>query len=71
MPPLFEMLRKIGDLEDSDWRRTFNLGVGMIFIVPEILLNTAVRALKRAGEKPWVIGQIVKQRRGKAKVEYR
>ena len=71
VPPLFEMLRKIGDLEDSDWRRTFNLGVGMIFNVPEILLNTAVRALKRAGEKPWVIGQIVKQRRGKGKVEYR
>ena len=71
VPPLFEMLRKIGDIEDSDWRRTFNLGVGMIFIVPKARVDAATRSLKRAGEKPWVIGEIVKQRRGRGKVEYR
>jgi hypothetical protein len=27
--------------------------------------------LKKAGEKPWIIGEIMKQRKGKAKVEYR
>jgi phosphoribosylformylglycinamidine cyclo-ligase len=71
VPPLFEMLRKIGDIEDSDWRRTFNLGVGMIFIVPKLRVEAAVRSLKRSGEKPWVIGEIVRQRRGRGKVEYR
>ena len=71
VPPLFEMLRKIGDIEDSDWRRTFNLGVGMIFIVPSARVDAAVRALKRAGEKPWVIGEIIKQRRGRGRMEYR
>ena len=71
VPPLFEMLRKIGDIADSDWRRTFNLGVGMIFIVPENRLNAAVRALERAGERPWVIGEVVKQRRGRGRVDYR
>jgi len=71
VPPLFEMLRRIGDIEESDWRRTFNLGVGMIFFVPRGKVEVAVRSLKRSGEKPWVIGEIVKQRRGKGKVEYR
>ena len=70
-PPLFEMLRKIGQVPEEDWRRTFNLGVGMIFVVPQAKLGAAQKALKKAGEKPWIIGEIIKQRRGKAKVEYR
>jgi len=28
--PIFELLRRIGDIEEDDWRRTFNLGIGMI-----------------------------------------
>ena len=28
VPPLFEMLRSIGEVPEDDWRRTFNLGVG-------------------------------------------
>ena len=70
-PPLFEMLRSIGQVPEDDWRRTFNLGVGMIFVIPQAKLAVAQRALMKAGESPWVIGEIVKQRRGKAKVEYR
>ncbi len=70
-PPLFEVLRNIGQVPEDDWRRTFNLGVGMIFVVPKAKLAEAQKALKKAGEKPWVIGEIIKQRRGKAKVEYR
>jgi phosphoribosylformylglycinamidine cyclo-ligase len=71
VPPLFDMLQKIGNVPVDDWRRTFNLGVGMIFVVPVEKLRAATRALEKAGEKPWVIGEIVKQRRGKSKVEYR
>ncbi len=63
VPPLFETLRKIGNIPDADWRRTFNLGVGMIFIVPAKKADAAFRSLKRQGEKPWVLGEIVKQKR--------
>ncbi len=70
-PALFELLRGIGQVPEDDWRRTFNLGVGMIFVVPQEKLAAAHRALKRLGEKPWVIGEVTKQRRGKGRVEYR
>ena len=43
----------------------------MIFVVPQEKLAAAHRALKRLGEKPWVIGEVTKQRRGKGRVEYR
>jgi phosphoribosylformylglycinamidine cyclo-ligase len=70
VPPLFELLRKIGDVPDDDWRRTFNLGVGMILVIPQRKLDAAQRLLKRAGEKPWVIGEISAQKRGKGRVVY-
>jgi phosphoribosylformylglycinamidine cyclo-ligase len=66
------MLRKIGAVPEEDWRRTFNLGVGMIFVVPKKKTDAALRALARAGEKKaWVIGEVIDQRRGKGRVEYR
>ena len=71
VPPIFEMLRSIGSVPEGDWRRTFNLGVGMIFVVPAKKADVALRTLARAGEKAWVIGEIASQRRGKARVEYR
>jgi phosphoribosylformylglycinamidine cyclo-ligase len=70
VPPLFCMLRSIGDVPEADWRRTFNLGVGMILVVPAVKADSALRALGKAGEKPWIIGEVVPQRRGKARVEY-
>lgn len=70
VPPLFEMLRRIGNVPDADWRRTFNLGVGMILVTPRKKLESALRTLNRAGEKPWIIGEVISQRRGKARVEY-
>ena len=71
VPPLFEMLRSIGEVPEADWRRTFNLGVGMIFVVPKKKADAARRTLARAGEKAWIIGEIAAQRRGKGRVEYR
>ncbi len=70
-PPLFDMLRAIGEIPETDWRRTFNLGTGMILIIPPERVNSALRALKRTGEKPWIIGEVIEQRRGKGRVEYR
>jgi len=43
----------------------------MILAVPATKAAAAQRALARIGERPWVIGEIVKQRRGKGRVEYR
>ena len=68
VPPLFELLRHIGNVPEDDWRRTFNLGVGMIFVVPAKKADKALRTLKN---QAWVIGEIAAQRRGKGRVEYR
>ncbi len=33
IPPVFELLRSLGNIPEDDYRRTFNLGIGMILAV--------------------------------------
>ena len=41
IPPLFGELRAIGNLDMADYRRTFNLGVGMILVIAKRNLGKA------------------------------
>ncbi len=70
-PPIFELLRRIGDVPLDEYRRTFNLGIGMILVVAERDATAARRALKHLGADPVGIGAVVPQRRGRPRVEYR
>jgi len=70
IPPIFQLLRKLGNLDDADYRRTFNLGIGMILAIPANGLTKAERVLKRLGEPYYRVGHIAKQRRGRGQVEY-
>jgi phosphoribosylformylglycinamidine cyclo-ligase len=71
VPPLFEELRRIGNIPEDDYRRTFNLGIGMIFAVPAKGAARAEAALTKLGERPVRIGQVIERKRGRARVEYR
>jgi phosphoribosylformylglycinamidine cyclo-ligase len=71
IPPIFEVLRSIGNVPLDDYRRTFNLGVGMIFVVPARSAGKAEAVLAKLGESPFRIGQVTEQKRGRARVEYR
>jgi len=71
IPPLFEFLRRLGDVPEDDYRRTFNLGAGMILTVPARQTSQAEAALRRIGESPFRIGAVVAHKRGHPRVEYR
>lgn len=70
--PVFELLRRIGRVPDDDYRRTFNLGIGMIFVVGARNAARAQSVLAKMGEPCYRIGQLATAPRGvKAKVIYR
>jgi len=71
IPPLFELLRRIGNIPLDDYRRTLNLGVGLILAVPRRGAARAGSVLSRIGETPFRIGAVVNAKRGRARVEYR
>ena len=70
-PALFQMLRRIGNVAEADWRQTFNLGVGMIFVVPRLKADKAVARLRKLREKPWVVGHVAPRKPRGRRVEYR
>jgi phosphoribosylformylglycinamidine cyclo-ligase len=57
--PIFEVLKGIGHIPYDDYRRTFNLGVGMVLIVGRKDLNSAVKVLKRLREPFYEIGKVI------------
>ncbi|MBS1799792.1 MAG: phosphoribosylformylglycinamidine cyclo-ligase [Acidobacteria bacterium] len=67
VPPLFEHLQKLGNVERDEMLRTFNMGIGMIVVVPADKVKKAKAILNRANERHFIIGRIV---RGERKVSY-
>jgi len=60
--PVFDLLRQIGRIPEHDWRRTFNLGIGMILVVSKRDLPQAVKVLKTLRERWYQIGEVVRGR---------
>lgn len=57
-PALMQLIATLGPVEDAELARTFNLGVGFVFIVPEQDRAAAIGLLKAAGEAPFVLGHV-------------
>ena len=71
IPPIFELLRRLGNLPDDDYRRTFNLGIGMILAVQQARVRRAEEVLRKLGEPFIAAGRVVARKRGGRKVVYR
>jgi phosphoribosylformylglycinamidine cyclo-ligase len=71
IPPVFEVMRQIGNVPEDDYRRTFNLGVGMILAVGAKSAARAENILRKLREPHFRIGSIVRRKRGAPAVEYR
>ena len=65
--PVFEHLRELGSVEQTEMLRTFNMGIGLIVVVPADKFKRTKGLLERAGERFHVIGRTVK---GDRKVVY-
>jgi phosphoribosylformylglycinamidine cyclo-ligase len=65
--PIFEHLRELGSVPQDEMLRTFNLGIGLIAVVPADKFKRVKSMLDRANEKFYVVGRTVK---GDRKVIY-
>jgi phosphoribosylformylglycinamidine cyclo-ligase len=67
VPPLFQHLQELGHVDQDEMFRTFNMGIGMIVVVPAEMAKKAKAVLNRANERHCVIGRIG---RGERRVHY-
>jgi phosphoribosylformylglycinamidine cyclo-ligase len=55
--PVFDLVRRVGELSQGDLEGTLNCGVGMVALVPASDVDRAVRALADHGVTAWPAGQ--------------
>ncbi len=58
-PAIFDLVQQGGGVADSEMLRTFNAGIGFVFVVPAADVARAVAAAESAGERAWDAGVIV------------
>lgn len=58
-PPIFDVIQGAGHIDEREMRRTFNVGVGFVFVVEASDAVRAIDALREAGEQPFRLGTIV------------
>jgi len=64
VPPLFALIQKRGHVADGEMFRTFNMGLGLLLVVPAGEAERAVAFLASAGEQAWVVGEVASRTRG-------
>ena len=57
--PVFDLIAKVGGIDERDMFNTFNMGVGMSLVVPAEDVEKSLEILRAHGEDPYVIGEIV------------
>ena len=58
--PVFRWLKEHVTIDDTEFRRTFNCGIGMALCVAEAHVKAASAILQQQGEQCWPIGVIEK-----------
>lgn len=56
--PIFSLLEEYGSLSKKDMFSAFNMGIGMIAVVPEKDHTNVIRTLESQGEKAFIIGRV-------------
>lgn len=58
-PPVFSWLQKLGEIQDSEMDRVFNMGIGLVVIVSPYYAESVRQQFSEFGLENWVIGQVV------------
>ena len=56
VPAIFKLLAEKGSIEEEMMYNTYNMGIGMVLVVDPSKVDTAMKAIREAGEIPYVIG---------------
>ena len=60
LPPLFDVLQRGGSVTTGEMRDVFNLGVGMIVVLPADQVERVQSAARAASVPSWVLGEVVR-----------
>jgi phosphoribosylformylglycinamidine cyclo-ligase len=70
VPPIFPALSKLGQVDREEMYRVFNMGIGLVLVVPAQSANAVLKKAEALGDRGWQIGEIVASSASEAEVQY-
>jgi phosphoribosylformylglycinamidine cyclo-ligase len=70
VPPIFHLLRTLGNIPEEEMLRTFNNGIGLVLVVDGDLVNDVTQRAEALGEMAYVIGEIAARKEDEAPLIY-
>lgn len=64
VPGIFKLIAKDGDVEEHVMYNTYNMGIGMMLVVAPDEVDTAMDAIRSAGDTPYIVGHIENGEKG-------
>jgi phosphoribosylformylglycinamidine cyclo-ligase len=58
VPPVFTWLQRLGEIEQAEMDRVFNLGIGMVLVVSSFYAESIRHQLAQFGVESWLIGHV-------------
>jgi len=58
VPPVFTWLQRLGEVEQAEMERVFNMGVGLVLVVAPFYAESIRQQLKRSRLPSWPIGRV-------------
>lgn len=59
MPPVFPFLQEKGGVDEAEMYHVFNMGVGLVLVLPPNQIDVAIASLRESGESPSLIGEVI------------
>ena len=64
MPEIFSLIQEFGPVDSAEMYHIFNMGLGFVFLVRSERVESVLECLKTAGERPTVVGEVVRKPKG-------
>lgn len=59
VPPVFDYLKTLGNLDEREMYNVFNMGIGMVIVVDHQDVEKTMQILKDCHEQPYIIGEVI------------
>jgi phosphoribosylformylglycinamidine cyclo-ligase len=63
VPPVFPLIRKLGDVDEDEMFEVFNMGLGMLLVVSPYYADAVMRRFRRLGIEPYHVGEVIRGKR--------
>ena len=64
IPSIFPFLQEKGGVDETEMYHVFNMGVGLVLVLPPIQVDAVIVSLRESGESPFLIGEIIHGEKG-------